>query len=130
MEDSQVKECKNDNNTQEDTQNLKWKNLSKTTKTWNLHLPLLPSTRCRTQLQSLEFSSSLLKGKLFVSAGNDKLVKVWSAESWRCIATVCSEKRASALAIRNDGLHVCLADKFVVVWVVNLSGVGGTRRSS
>ncbi|MBA0711418.1 hypothetical protein Golax_010604 [Gossypium laxum] len=42
----------------------------------------------------------------------------------------CSEKRASALAIRNDGLHVCLADKFVVVWVVNLSGVGGTRRSS
>ncbi|KAB2041604.1 hypothetical protein ERO13_D02G138850v2 [Gossypium hirsutum] len=69
-------------------------------------------------------------GKLFVSAGNDKLVKVWSAESWRCIATVCSEKGASALAIRNDGLHVCSADKFVVVWVVNLSGVGGTRRSS
>ncbi|MBA0765724.1 hypothetical protein Gotri_014878 [Gossypium trilobum] len=102
MEDSQVRECENDNNRQEDTHNLKWKNLSKTTKTWNLHLPLLPSTRCRTQLQSLEFSSSLL----------------------------CSEKRASALAIRNDGLHVCLADKFVVVWVVNLSGVGGTRRSS
>ncbi|KAK5839162.1 hypothetical protein E1A91_A03G129800v1 [Gossypium mustelinum] len=71
-------------------------------------------------------------GKLFVSAGNDKLVKVWSTESWLCIATVCScsEKRASALAIRNDGLHVCLADKFVVVRVVNLSGVGGTRRSS
>ncbi|GLU07564.1 hypothetical protein SLE2022_245190 [Rubroshorea leprosula] len=28
------------------------------------------------------------KGKLFVSAGDDKLVKIWSAESWHCIATV------------------------------------------
>ena len=27
-------------------------------------------------------------GKLFVSAGDDKLVKVWSTESWRCISTV------------------------------------------
>jgi WD40 repeat protein len=28
------------------------------------------------------------KGKLFVSAGDDKLVKIWSTESWRCICTV------------------------------------------
>lgn len=27
-------------------------------------------------------------GKLFVSAGDDKLVKIWSTESWRCICTV------------------------------------------
>lgn len=27
-------------------------------------------------------------GKLFVSAGDDKLLKIWSAESWHCIATV------------------------------------------
>jgi tRNA (guanine-N(7)-)-methyltransferase subunit TRM82 len=27
-------------------------------------------------------------GKLFVSAGDDKLVKVWSTDSWRCIASV------------------------------------------
>lgn len=27
-------------------------------------------------------------GKLFVSAGDDKLVKIWSAESWRCLNTV------------------------------------------
>ncbi|OMP05085.1 hypothetical protein COLO4_09064 [Corchorus olitorius] len=59
-------------------------------------------------------------GKLFVSAGDDKLVKVWSTESWRCISTVCSEKRVSAVAIGNDGLHVCFADKFGVVWVVDL----------
>lgn len=27
-------------------------------------------------------------GKLFVSAGDDKHVKIWSTESWRCITTV------------------------------------------
>ncbi|KAL5561703.1 hypothetical protein UlMin_031450 [Ulmus minor] len=59
-------------------------------------------------------------GKLFVSAGDDKLVKIWSTESWRCIATVCSEKRVTAAAISNDGLYVCFADKFGVVWVFDL----------
>lgn len=63
------------------------------------------------------------KGKLFASAGDDKLVKIWSAESWHCIASVCSEKRVSAVAISNDGLHVCFADKFGVVWVVDLPGL-------
>ncbi|XWS36319.1 hypothetical protein CRYUN_Cryun20dG0074900 [Craigia yunnanensis] len=64
-------------------------------------------------------------GKFFVSAGDDKLVKVWSTESWRCLSTVCSEKRVSALAVSNGGLHVCFADKFGVVWVVDLPGVDG-----
>lgn len=27
-------------------------------------------------------------GKLFVSAGDDKVVKIWSAESWKCISAV------------------------------------------
>ncbi|CAK9151096.1 unnamed protein product [Ilex paraguariensis] len=62
------------------------------------------------------------KGRLFVSAGDDKLVKIWSTNSWRCICTVSSEKRVSALAISNDGLFVCFADKFGVVWVVDLDG--------
>ncbi|XVE77807.1 hypothetical protein DITRI_Ditri13aG0092100 [Diplodiscus trichospermus] len=66
-------------------------------------------------------------GKLFVSAGDDKLVKVWSAESWRCISTVCSEKRVSALAVSSDGLHVCFADKFGVVWVVDVPAVDGNE---
>ncbi|KAF3436276.1 hypothetical protein FNV43_RR23368 [Rhamnella rubrinervis] len=64
-------------------------------------------------------------GKLFVSAGDDKLVKIWSTESWRCISTVCSEKRVSAVAITNDGLYVCFADKFGVVWVVDVDGSDG-----
>ncbi|KAK8509920.1 hypothetical protein V6N12_001988 [Hibiscus sabdariffa] len=65
-------------------------------------------------------------GKLFVSAGDDKLVKVWSTDCWRCISTVISEKRVSAVAVSNDGLHVCFADKFGVVWVVDLP-VDGTE---
>ncbi|KAK8506218.1 hypothetical protein V6N11_059772 [Hibiscus sabdariffa] len=68
-------------------------------------------------------------GKLFVSAGDDKLVKVWSTDCWRCISTVVSEKRVSAVAISNDGLHVCFADKFGVVWVVDLPGFDGTKAS-
>ncbi|XP_010522743.1 PREDICTED: tRNA (guanine-N(7)-)-methyltransferase non-catalytic subunit wdr4 [Tarenaya hassleriana] len=62
-------------------------------------------------------------GRLFVSAGDDKLVKIWSVGSWHCISTVCSEKRVTAVAISNDGLHVCYADKFGVVWVVELDGI-------
>ncbi|CAN8311075.1 unnamed protein product [Cochlearia groenlandica] len=62
-------------------------------------------------------------GKLFVSAGDDKLVKIWSAESWSCLNTVCSEKRVSAVAISSDDSHVCYADKFGVVWVVELDGI-------
>ncbi|KAL7198762.1 hypothetical protein ACSBR2_021127 [Camellia fascicularis] len=61
-------------------------------------------------------------GKLLVTAGDDKLVKIWNTDAWRCISTVSSEKRVSAVAISNDGLFVCFADKFGVVWVVDLDG--------
>ncbi|XP_027352782.1 tRNA (guanine-N(7)-)-methyltransferase non-catalytic subunit wdr4 [Abrus precatorius] len=60
------------------------------------------------------------KGKLFVSAGDDKTLKIWSPQSWRCISTVLSEKRVTAVAISNDGTFVCFADKFGLVWVVDL----------
>lgn len=33
----------------------------------------------------------------------------------------------SAVAISNDGLHVCYADKFGVVWVVGLHGLDGNE---
>ncbi|KAI4301234.1 hypothetical protein L6164_034530 [Bauhinia variegata] len=68
-----------------------------------------------------------VKGKLFVSAGDDKIVKIWSADSWQCIFTVSSEKRVTAVAISDDGSYVCFADKFGVVWVVDLSGYDGSQ---
>lgn len=68
-------------------------------------------------------------GKLFVSAGDDKTVKIWSTESWRCITTVCSEKRVSAVAISSDGSYVCFADKFGVVWVVDVDVSDGNQAS-
>ncbi|XP_062085607.1 uncharacterized protein LOC133791703 [Humulus lupulus] len=91
---------------------------------------------CAVSLEDNSSSGSLHKdsirairyganGKLLVSAGDDKVVKVWSTESWRCITTVCSEKRVSAVAISNDGLYVCFADKFGVVWIVELDGPDG-----
>lgn len=36
----------------------------------------------------------------------------------------------SAVAISNDDLHVCFADKFGVVWVVDLHGIDGSHESS
>lgn len=59
-------------------------------------------------------------GDLFASAGDDKLVKVWKTRSWRCIRTITSEKRVSAVAFSNDGLYVAFADKFGVIWLVTL----------
>nr|XP_043621182.1 tRNA (guanine-N(7)-)-methyltransferase non-catalytic subunit wdr4 [Erigeron canadensis] len=63
------------------------------------------------------------KGKLFVSAGDDKAVKIWDTDSWRCLCTVSTEKKVSAVAISDNGQFVCYADKFGVVWVVELDGL-------
>lgn len=38
-----------------------------------------------------------------------------------------SEKRVTAVALSNDGLHVCFADKFGVVWVVDLDSVDSNQ---
>ncbi|XP_021764397.1 tRNA (guanine-N(7)-)-methyltransferase non-catalytic subunit wdr4-like [Chenopodium quinoa] len=74
----------------------------------------------RDSIRAVRFSDS---GKLLVSAGDDKLVKIWSAESWQCLCTVNSEKRVSAVAISKDEQYVCFADKFGVVWIVDLVGL-------
>ncbi|XP_020242410.1 tRNA (guanine-N(7)-)-methyltransferase non-catalytic subunit WDR4 [Asparagus officinalis] len=67
------------------------------------------------------------KGKVFASAGDDKLVKIWMTDSWQCVRTVCSEKRVSAVAISHDGLYITFADKFGVVWVLDLNEDGNGR---
>ncbi|KAL9659737.1 hypothetical protein QQ045_024546 [Rhodiola kirilowii] len=69
-------------------------------------------------IRAVRFSSN---GKLFVSAGDDKLVKVWTTEDWRCILTVGAEKRVTAVAISKDNCFICYADKFGTVWVIGLA---------
>ncbi|KAJ1433094.1 WD40/YVTN repeat-like-containing domain superfamily [Sesbania bispinosa] len=71
----------------------------------------------KDSIRAIRFGAN---GKLFVSAGDDKTLKIWSPQSWHCICTVSSEKRVSAVAISNDGSYVCFADKFGLVWVVDL----------
>ncbi|CAM8895052.1 unnamed protein product [Rhodiola kirilowii] len=72
-------------------------------------------------IRAVRFSSN---GKLFVSAGDDKLVKVWTTEDWRCILTVGAEKRVTAVAISKDNCFICYADKFAssLVWIFHQMG--------
>lgn len=68
-------------------------------------------------------------GNIFVSAGDDKLVKVWSTYSWHCIGTVTSEKRVTAVAIDEGGRYVCFADKFGVVYALDAEWFDGRHTS-
>ncbi|XP_075482702.1 uncharacterized protein LOC142522967 [Primulina tabacum] len=61
-----------------------------------------------------------LNGEIFVSAGDDKLVKIWDTSSWHCVCSVISEKRVTAVAITDDGSFICFADKFGAVYVVDI----------
>ncbi|XP_074316744.1 uncharacterized protein LOC141652998 [Silene latifolia] len=60
-------------------------------------------------------------GKFLVSGGDDKLVKIWSSDTWQCLCTINSEKRVSAVAVSKDEEYVCFADKFGVVWIVDIA---------
>ncbi|KAL1216546.1 WD repeat-containing protein VIP3 [Cardamine amara subsp. amara] len=81
----------------------------------------------KDSIRAIRYGAS---GKFFVSAGDDKLVKIWSAESWHCLNTICSEKRVSAVAISSDDIHVCYADKFGVVWVIELDGISSSKKGA
>ncbi|KAL6505145.1 hypothetical protein OROGR_024962 [Orobanche gracilis] len=71
----------------------------------------------KDSIRAIRYSKS---GKLFVSAGDDKLVKIWNAKYWRCFCSVVSEKRVTSLAISRDEMFVCFADKFGVVYVTDI----------
>ncbi|CAL9213346.1 unnamed protein product, partial [Arabidopsis halleri] len=61
--------------------------------------------------------------KLFVSGGNDKRIKIWSAETWHCLYTLRSTRGVTAVAIRSDDSHVCYTDKLGHVFVIELDGI-------
>ncbi|KAL3517594.1 hypothetical protein ACH5RR_020183 [Cinchona calisaya] len=87
-----------------------------------------PSTNLhKDSIRAIRYGAN---GKLFVSAGDDKLVKIWATDSWHCISTVESEKRVSAVALSSDGSFVCYADKFGVVYVVDTEGFSGKQTSN
>ncbi|KAL6564378.1 hypothetical protein OROMI_015828 [Orobanche minor] len=71
----------------------------------------------KDSIRAIRYSKS---GKLFVSAGDDKLVKIWNANYWRCFCSVVAEKRVTSLAISRDEMFVCFADKFGVVYVMDI----------
>jgi len=51
-------------------------------------------------------------GKWFVTAGDDKLVKLWSTEGWKCTRTVACGKKVSSACFTPDSQHFIFADKF------------------
>eukprot|EP00249_Psilotum_nudum_P019159 c27120_g1_i2 orf=1106-1756(-) len=61
------------------------------------------------------------EGKLFVSAGDDKLVKLWNTNSWHCIKTVHANKKVSAATFSRDSQWLLFADKFGIVYTVATS---------
>ncbi|KAH9617708.1 hypothetical protein KSS87_017214 [Heliosperma pusillum] len=71
----------------------------------------------KESIRAVRFSN---EGKFLVSAGDDKLVKIWSSETWQCLCTINSDKRVSAVAVSKDDEYVCFADKFGVVWIVDI----------
>ncbi|WOL03132.1 tRNA (guanine-N(7)-)-methyltransferase non-catalytic subunit TRM82 [Canna indica] len=70
-------------------------------------------------IRAIKFGAN---GRLFASAGDDKLVKIWATNPWHCIRTVSAEKRVSAVAISHNGHYVAFADKFGLVWLIGLEG--------
>ncbi|KAG6509512.1 tRNA (guanine-N(7)-)-methyltransferase non-catalytic subunit wdr4-like [Zingiber officinale] len=68
-------------------------------------------------IRAIKFGAN---GRLFASAGDDKLVKIWVTNPWRCIWTVPADKRVSAVAISHSGHYVAFADKFGVVWLIEI----------
>ncbi|KAL1547223.1 tRNA (guanine-N(7)-)-methyltransferase non-catalytic subunit WDR4-like [Salvia divinorum] len=80
----------------------------------------------KDSIRAIRYSKS---GKLFVSGGDDKLVKVWDTDFWRCVYSVVSEKRVTSLAVSGDDKFVSFADKFGVVYVVDIGDYDDENRA-
>ncbi|KAF9915237.1 hypothetical protein BX616_006600 [Lobosporangium transversale] len=60
-------------------------------------------------VQVLAFSPD---GAYLATAADDKILKIWDTESWKCLGTRTLVRRSNALQFSKDGAHVVTADKF------------------
>ncbi|KAH7431465.1 hypothetical protein KP509_08G049500 [Ceratopteris richardii] len=67
-------------------------------------------------IKTITFSKD---GGLFASAGDDKHVKLWDTDTWRCLRTVVATKKISASSFSSDGKWLLYADKFGVVYAIS-----------
>ncbi|KAF9952655.1 tRNA (guanine-N(7)-)-methyltransferase non-catalytic subunit trm82 [Mortierella alpina] len=63
----------------------------------------------KARVQVLAFSPD---GAFLATAADDKIMKIWDTESWKCLGTRTLVRRSNALEFNKDGSHVITADKF------------------
>ncbi|KAI1315556.1 tRNA (guanine-N(7)-)-methyltransferase non-catalytic subunit trm82 [Mortierella claussenii] len=63
----------------------------------------------KARVQVLAFSND---GAFLATAADDKIMKVWDTESWKCLGTRTLVRRSNALEFSKEGSHVVTADKF------------------
>ncbi|KAF9184514.1 hypothetical protein BGZ50_003614 [Haplosporangium sp. Z 11] len=63
----------------------------------------------KARVQVLAFSRD---GAYLATAADDKVMKIWDTESWKCLGTRTLIRRSNALEFNKDGSHVVTADKF------------------
>ncbi|KAK3807814.1 MAG: WD40-repeat-containing domain protein [Benniella sp.] len=68
-----------------------------------------PSQENKARVQVLAFSPD---GSFLATAADDKIMKIWDADSWKCLGTRTLVRRSNALVFSKDGSHVVTADKF------------------
>eukprot|EP00250_Pteridium_aquilinum_P026352 c32884_g1_i1 orf=234-1517(+) len=76
----------------------------------------IPQSYHSDAIKAITFST---EGRLFASAGDDKLVKLWDTELWQCIKTVYASKKICATSFSHDGKWLLYADKFGVIYAVS-----------
>ncbi|KAF9203817.1 tRNA (guanine-N(7)-)-methyltransferase non-catalytic subunit trm82, partial [Haplosporangium sp. Z 27] len=68
-----------------------------------------PTLENKARVQVLAFSPD---GAFLATAADDKIMKIWDTESWKCLGTRTLVRRSNALEFNKDGSHVITADKF------------------
>ena len=85
-------------------------------------IPLVPADGEPLRARSARFSGM---GKL-VTAGDDKLVRVWDVTSATCLRSWLHHKKVACVQLSSDGQTILFADRFGEVYSVALDGSEAT----